>query len=122
MTEILLQIRAVLEENGTIRYLVGQHMPNYGGNYYGIYKHKKCLYAAHYFEKNFIAVLTPRRLYPEEIKATYGIECEGDPGNFTSYTSRTHYGIKIPLLNGLLNGQFSIADKRDFFIKITKMR
>lgn len=120
MTEILQQISAVLEENG-IPYNLDPRIKNYSGNYYGIFKDKKHLYVTHYFEKDFIAVLTPRHITPEKIKATYGIECEGDPKNTTSYTGN-YYGIKITLRKGLLNGQYSIADKKKFFIEITKKR
>lgn len=120
MTEILQQISAVLEENGIPHYL-DEQKKNYSGDYYGIYKNRRCLYLLHNIDKNFIAVITPRSLSPEEIRATYGIECERDQED-THYKSITHYVLRIHLRNGLLTGQFRIADKKHFFIKITRMR
>jgi len=121
MTDLLRQISELLTTAG-IRHSFKEMKTCWVGRYFGIYKHEKCLYFTHYIAGNFLEAITPRRLSPDEIEAQYDIRCEGNPEDYKSYLSKTHYVLKLPLRNGLLNGRFSISEKQDFFVAIAEMR
>jgi hypothetical protein len=121
MTELLRQISELLTTSG-IHNFPKEEKTCRVGIYFGIYKHEKCLYFTHYHHDNFMEAITPRRLSPDDIEARYDIRGEGDPEDYVSYRSKTHYVLKLPLTNGLLNGRFTIPEKRDFFVEIAKMR
>jgi hypothetical protein len=106
MTDLLLrQISGLLERAGIPHYVGQQEKTWRLGRYFGIYRNQKCLYFTHYVDGNFLEAITPRRLSPDEIEARYDIRCEGDPEDYKSYLSKTHYVLKLPLKNGLLNGR-----------------
>ncbi len=98
----------------------------------GIYKPWKgsrptkayCSYGYHDLKKSdtSLAVTIPRRLRPENVKQKYGLECWGDPDEFKSNKMPNHYAIFIPIKNGLLNGVFTIEEKKGFFLEMASLR
>ena len=54
-----------------------------------------------------------------KIKTKYGIDGYG----YVNYeNARNHYPFFIPLENGLLNGKYTIPEKKNFFIDIARER
>lgn len=98
-----------------------------GDEAYGIYlpwrgSRPSKAYCFHSVKTNTLTVVIPRILRPENVKQQYGLECWGDPDEFNSMRSPRYYGVIIPIRNGLLNGVYTIEQKKDFFIEMANKR
>jgi len=89
--------------------------------YYAIFQKEswRKMYFLHSLTKNYIGANVRRYRTPDKIKLKYGIDGYG----YVNYeNAKNHYPFFIPLKNGLLNGKYTIPEKRNFFIDIARGR
>jgi hypothetical protein len=111
-SEIIEQISKVLHDEG-VEHKCDQILPIKAE--YRISLKRKNLFS-HVVGKNQIDVIVRKTKTPDKINALYGIEGKDlDRGVY-----KNHYFFAIPLMNGLINGKYSILQKKEFFIDIAK--
>jgi hypothetical protein len=135
MTGIIEQISKVLTEAG-VEHTCDPKIKNWktksygpfkfpeGTSYYRIHNKKNYTIVSHYFEVgvDYLGITVPKIWPPDEILKKYGLEGGNPDPEEKVYKVKKHYYFIILLKNGLLNGKYSIQEKKDFFIDIARMR
>ena len=119
MSDVLKEISKILDE-GLVRNEIDFDARNRSGNYLSIkHPNKRRIIFTHYFEKGYIQAMIRKNKPPEGIEKEYGIKGTVHRKEYI----KTHYILNIPITpDMLINGKYTIQDKKDFFIDIAEDR
>jgi hypothetical protein len=92
--------------------------PDTNQAYFRICKRKNRNIVSHVIKRDIIHAIVRKTKDPIKIRELYGIEGKNeDHGDYAN-----HYIFAIPMINGLINGKWSILKQKAFFIDTARER
>lgn len=121
-TAILRELKRFCADNG-IKHLDAKELKTFNNErYYPLKKHLRCNYLAHVVAPTeCIELCVPNDMKMDEVKRDFGLAAYDSPNN-ASCLCAGHYWVRIAVKNGLLDGKFSVAQKKAFFVEVMKRR
>jgi hypothetical protein len=125
-TKIIRELKKLFESNNLQVIEDNGHKTYNGEKYYALKRNKKCNYLAHIDEvrsvdkaEGYIVMPVPNDTSIDDIRSEYGLAVIYSPNN---KPCSGHYCIRVVLKNGRLDGQYTVEDKKKFFIDMAKRR
>jgi hypothetical protein len=125
-TKIISELKKLFESNNLKFIEDNGHKWWNGEKYYTLKRNTRINYLAHIDEvrsddeaEGYIEMLVPKNTSIEDILSKYGLAVIASPNN---KSCSGPYRVRIVLKNDLLDGQYTVDDKKSFFIDMAKRR